>query len=483
MANNKVKRIVSKLFLIVFLVSLMTIGCEKNMVSQQEENLEFSTAATKGLVGSWQTIHALNSAKDISKFVHNQSPVSRKEVGGLYDIAQIAVEIDKFEEKVPMFSKSENISPVRGDDSLLWFIDWKDPINKTSVRKALYYDRLTGRVRYYETMYQFPVHLQLRYDSTEIRADLNYTLIDSTDDKILSIFKLTEYRENFDVIKTESNVIVTDYDEQNEVTGAVMENLVWYSERCELEKLTQNLEINPDESGSILERLDYQDGTYRRSVVNFYNNFTGDFSEIWRDGTRVDGTFDRLEDDNHANFSKTIIYPSGNDPLKIYQFGDVTFNPSDFSSRIILKERIYFLAGQVDTSQVIVEEQFDGEIKHTHLVIDKSDGFHADLKSEKYKEYEEIEGILINTGGYYTILGATLYNDGSGDVHLEVYASEEDYQNGEPALVLIDIHFNSDGTGDGLVAENSKKYNVKINSDGKMIVSDQQGHHQSLNGF
>ncbi|NIW80960.1 MAG: hypothetical protein GWN16_16505, partial [Calditrichae bacterium] len=97
-----------------------------------------------------------------------------------------------------------------------------------SVRKALYYDSQTGNARYYEAIYQFPNQIQLEYDSTEIRADLNFTLEDTTDDKLLSVYQLTNFKPGFYVEKKEGQADVTDYGPNNEVTGATLHNEVFY---------------------------------------------------------------------------------------------------------------------------------------------------------------------------------------------------------------------------------------------------------------
>jgi hypothetical protein len=466
-----------------FVLQVFLSSCEKQMTQPELEENQLSQATSEGLVNGWQTVHTISTAGDLSSVIKKELPLEKNEQDGLYSTQQLNLDIEKIEHSYVPVLKQQSLSSSRSVDSLLWFIDWSDPISGVSVRKALYYDSNTGKARYYEAIYQFPNHLQLKYDSTEIRANLNYTLADSTDDKVLSLYKHSIYREGFDIEKSTTYAVVTNYDFQNKVNGAVLENTVWYSMNNEIEKLFQKLELNPDESGSVNEKIDYRDGSSKQKQINFYSNYTGDFSETWRDGTKVSGTFDRIEDDNHASFSRVVNYPKGNDPIKLTQSADVTLNPADSSSIVELKEKIQFADGKIDTTRILLEEFYQESLKHNHFIVSKSDGSKADLNVVHHENYQEISGNFIGEKDYFTLINATLYNDGSGDIHLEVYLSEESYINGESPLAIIDLHFNPDGSGRGSVSENNNQYQVQMKSSGLIVVSDQEGKHHKLNGF
>lgn len=478
--QKSVRTGVSVLFILAL---LLTVGCEKSVTGPKGDELKVSKATHDGLVSGWQTIHSLDAVSRVSKMVGSNTGVEEPEYGGITSKKKLNMEVRKMKKGIAEALSSNRPNGINDGDSLLWFIDWTDPISGVSVRKAFYYNNTTGKARYYETIYKFPSQLELKYDSTEIRADLNFTLNDTTDDKVLSLYKLSEFKPAFYVNKIEANAQVTDWDEQNQVTGVILNNEVWYGQQNELEKLNQELEINPDESGHAHERLDYRDGTFKESNINFYPDYTGDFSGVWRDGTTVNGTFDRLEDDNHANVTQTITFPSGNDPRQIDQMADVTIDPADSSTSVILKEKIYFVNGTVDTSQVNVDEYFENTRKHTHLQSWKSDGSHGDLLVVQYDSYKTIDGNYTGPQGYFTLISATIYNDGSGDMTLKIYQSEEAYNNGEPPLVVITIHFNPDGSGEGQITEGDQTYRVKVRQNGQMVVNDEKGNRETVNGF
>ncbi len=458
-------------------------GCEKNTTSPPTGELGLSKAASEGLVSGWQTLRSVSTVNEVNKMVGGDVPVEKTELGGIYSGKQLRREIAKMRSGMDQALADKGFRKITGGDSLIWFIDWTDPVTGISVRKALYYNDSTGHARYYEAIYQFPAQVQLQYDSTEIRADLNFTLNDTTDDKFLSIYKLTLFRPGFYVDKIEANAYATDYGANNEVTGAILHNMVWYGQQNELEKLTQELEINPDESGHANERLDYRDGTYLQRTIDFYADYTGEFSEVWRDGTTVTGTFDRIENDNHGSFTRTINFPSGHDPVKIDEAADITLNPADSSSSLILKEKILFASGQLDTSRLDVDEYWENGLKKTHLEAWSSDGSHADLMVTHYAEYEELEGNYTSPEGYYVLINGTFYNDGSGELWLKIYESEQAYLNGDPPLVIIYIHFNPDGSGEGTITEGSNTYKVVIGQNGKMVVSNNKGESKVVNGF
>jgi len=469
--------------LMVFLLYVLLTGCEKSTIDPTQDQLQLSVGAQEGLSSSWQTIHNLSSVSEVHSILEGDVEIDQSEFGGIYSTGDMMNEYDKFQKGLETVLSTSAVEGTTLEDSLLWFIDWTDPISGVSVRKALYYSEVTGRARYYEAIYQFPAQLRLAYDSTEIRADLNFTLEDESDDRFLSLFKFTQFKDGFFVSKIEAQAQATDWDQLNQVTGATASNQVWYGEQSRLDHLLQQLEINPDESGHINERLDYRDGTYLQKMVNFYSDFTGDFSEIWRNGTQVSGTFDRIEDDNHAGLTRRVDFPAGFFVDKIDQLADITLNPADSSSHLLLNEKILFASGRLDTSELVIEEYYQSGLKKTHLIAAKSSGARADLEVTDYPGYQEVDGNYTGPRGYFSLIHAIFYSDGSGELWLTVYENEQAYQNGEPYLAKIYIRFNPDGSGDGEIAEGDEKYLVQVNSSGEMQVRDSSGKSQTINGY
>jgi len=474
---------VNFLGIFLLLIFYLVTGCEKNTTDPNDDILQLSQAATEGLTSSWQTIHSLNSVDEVGGMISGEFQSEDVELEGIYSTSQIQIEFNKLRVRLNEAMDYHSTEGIQFDDSLIWFIDWTDPISGISVRKALYYYTDTGDARYYEVKYQFPPQLRLAYDSTEIKADLNFTIYDSMDDKFLSLYKLTKFKEGFLVQEKEVDAQATHWDSKNQVSGAVLNNHVWYGSKSKLDQLAQILQLKPDESGSVWERLDYRDGTFLQKTVNFYSDFTGDYSETWRDGTQVSGTFDRIEDDNHASITRLVDFPTGRFLDKIEQMADVTQNPVNSSTRMLLNEKVYFASGKLDTSQLEVDEHLVGDIKKTHIIASKSNGSHAELTVTHYEEYEEMEGNYTGPNGYFSLFEVILYSDGSGELWLKVYESEEAYLNGHSPIANIYIHFNPDGSGEGEITENDLAYSVRIDQNGEMLVTDNDGRKKSVSGF
>jgi len=462
-------------------IALLNTGCEKNGASPQLEKLNLSAQSRSGLSGSWEVYQSLKSVNDINGIMSGNVIDDDQDIGLMTSAAQMESELSKMKKNVVELAQSDYVQNTMGD-SLIIFIDYTDPISGISVRKALYYDPATGKARYYEAIYQFPPQIQIEYDSTEIRADLNFTLEDTTDDKLLSVYQLTNFKPGFFVEEKEGKAIVTDYGPNNEVTGATLHNEVLYGMQTQLEKLTQDFEINPDESGSIAQRLDYRDNTFAQVTVNLNDDYTGDFSEIWRDGTTANGTFDRVEDDNHGAFEKTINFASGV-LQKLEQAADITINPTDSTQTIMLSENRYFTNGKVDSCRLNIDEFYEDNLLKTSLELWKNDGSSAELLVTHYPEFDEVEGYFITSEGYYILIAATFYSDGSGDMTLKVYESELAYLNGDPPLLIIIIHFNPDGSGTGRLTENGEEYQIRIAPNGTITVVDDQGRTQNVAGY
>ncbi len=472
----------------LFFVALLTIalfnwsGCEKNTVQPQEQPLQLSQAAQEGLVGGWQALHSINTVSSAEEMVKDDVPVDATIPGGTYSLPQLNKKISPLLHSSQAVLSQPGFRKVTGD-SLLWFQEKTDPVTGITIRRALYYNDSTGHGRYYEVKFNFPASVQMQYDSTEIQVDLNFTPLNITDDRFIKLYQLTEYKPGFHLLKAESEAIATDYGVHNKITGAILHHKAWYAQGSDPKMLTQELEINPDKSGHITEQLDYWDGTYFRKQVNFYADYTGDFTEHWRDNTSVTGTFDRLINDNHGQFTRTVQFPSGHDPVSTYQFADITLEPADSSISMIFKEKINFASGSQDTSRTDVHIYVENQVKKTHIRVWRSSGEQCDLTVSKSNDYEEINGFFIGSEGYYTTIYSIRYSDGSGELWLKIWENETAYQNGDDPLVVIHIVYNPDGTGSGKLSEGGKDYTVFVAQDGKMTVSDTRGHSQTINGY
>jgi hypothetical protein len=363
-------------------------------------------------------------------------------------------------------------------DSLIFLLTHTDPITGIMVKKALYYDPATGKARYYETLSDFPPQLRLEYDSTEVKVDLNYTWLDSTDDKLESVSKYTEFSSGFFVLKSQSVADVTHWGPGNEVTGIEATNEVWFNTNNVLEKLTQQLDFNPppNHTGSVSEVFDYRNGGQTTKTVNFdFAAQTGDFSENWRNGISVTGTFDMVENDNQGGFTRTVVLPAPFDPFKIEHTADVVLNPMDSTLDMTWNEKLFFRNGAIDTTETIVHQSYENGYKTTNFQVSKANGEHGEFTVVEKEARNEIDGFWVDEMGYYSTFTSFVYPDGSAELWLKVWENEQSFLNGDPPMLEAYFFFNPTGSGYGNYTEDGVAYKIEFEEGGKVKVNDPQG--------
>lgn len=465
------------LLLISLMVLIFAVGCE-DQIAPPTQTLEVSQQAKVAAGAAWQVSQAFTTEDQIAAFVNGET-----EFEGVSENSIVTPEQanKKFREmKLHIAEALVNVERPLGvnGDSLVFFLVYTDPVTGITVRKALYYDSQTGKARYYEALLNFPPQLRLAYDSTEVRADLNFTLEDSTDDRLESVYNFTQFVPGFFVDKSQSQAIATDWDSNNEVTGVEATNEVWFGSQNELEKLTQTLDFNPppDSTGAIHEVYDFRDGGQTIKNVNFnFNNNTGDFNEQWRNGVTVTGTFDMLEDDNHGAFTRTVVLPAPFDPVRIDHAAEVILNPADSTIDMVWNEKLLFRNGSIDTTAVIVHEFYDGGYKNTNFQISKANGEHGEFTVVEKEARDEIDGYWVDEMGYYATFTAFIYPDGSAELWLKVWENEQSFLNGDPPILEAYFYFNPDGSGYGNYTEKGVTYKIEFEAGGKVKVVDSEG--------
>lgn len=472
--------------LLLLLAGLWISACNKDSTGPQpnppSNELQLSKEAQGASKAGWQTLNFMKTNEQFSTMVAGQDGFFTDEQGMVNSMAEVRGLVKKGRRVYSLAAQDGSFNRLSGD-SLIWFQEWSDPISGTAGRRAFYYNDSTGIGRIYETIFQFPPQVELRYDSTEIIIDFGESLQDSSDDRFLNLSKLSLFNSSFVVQQVEASAQATDWDAQNNVTGALISNTVLYGTQIELLRLQQNGEFNPDQSGSINERLDYRDNTFRQSEVNFYPDFTGDFSEVWRNGITVTGTFDLLEDDNHARITRIITFPENPFVTRVEHTADYTLNPVDSSSVGILTEKVFFRNGGLDTARVEVERSHVSGNAVDHFIIQTSNRGQSDFTVTYFDTYNQIEGNHTTVDGFFVVFNAVEYQNGSGELWMSVYASRQAYENGEDPLLTLHIRFNGDGSGSGEITEDGKTYQVKYAAGGEIEVVDTTGKKASLSGY
>ncbi|MEL6822531.1 MAG: hypothetical protein AAFP70_12265 [Calditrichota bacterium] len=483
------KRMSQKLLMLALVASMAWFtGCEDSPTdsgsSTPDPTPEFklSEGAESGAKASFQMVRTMQTQNKLLEAVEG-NPLDIDDIPeAMVTLKDVQMQADRVSRVQEYALQSGNFSKMMGD-SLIWSETWDDPVSGTAGKREFYYDSETEIARVLEVITQFPSQVDIDYDSTEIRAFVGPDLGDDSDDRVLSLAKLTRFTPGFFVEKVEGNGTVTAWTSENDIAGADVTNMVTYGPQNEIEKLTESASWNENGTGSLSERVDYRDGTFLSRNVTFSENFEGTFSEVWRDGTTANGTFDLLEDDNHASITNNIDFAANPYIDRLEQAVDYTFVPEDSSSNARLVERLFFPTGELDTTSVdITRRPFGDHVKEEYDIRTTNDGL-THLWVEYYETYTKVRGEHDAQDGHFGTIDAIEYSDGSGEATTKIWSSRESFNNGDDPLVVITIRYSGDGTGNGTIAEGENVYDITMDSNGEIEVDNRAGESVTLSGY
>lgn len=458
-------------FFILGIFGLYLSGCEKNPIEPEPE-LKIDSTVEKIAPLGWSANHIINSSAEIEEVTNISQYLEEDGVDGVPGIGTLRRNARSLLSQASHQSIAhQNLMKSYGlmkpsADSLIFFQD-----NKVfGVRKALYYNFENGIARYYEVKYKFAAWRNLTYDSTQVRVDLNQTLEDSLDDAVLDLFQLQQFKESFFIQKIENKLTVTDTDGK-EITGIELVKETQYQPTRFLIHLQQFIRLEPNKSGELREDFTFKDGKTSFKKVVFYADNTGIFEELKRDGTRVNGKFDSVEDDGEGYYEELTDFPEGRYIDKIAKSAQLTLSLPDSTLNTKFVESITFNTGKTvtDSARVITSE--DAGIKYITLHYFKHNGEHGTLNMIEDDGSTTLTGNWTTVDNFYIVLSAEYYIDGSGHIHFEVFVSETDYNAGADPLIVADYYFSPDGTGTGTLSYEGKSYEISFNESGEAEIS------------
>ena len=189
-------------------------------------------------------------------------------------------------------------------DSLLWQVTNQKPFLGYTETVRLFYDAATGKARLEAIKYNFDNRHWQQYDSAAIRADLNGTLFDDSDDVLLSLQQLQRYKAGHHLQQKQSTFTPDAYAAGSEPTGGIFESTTIYNESSFIQKTEERAEWHQATGGQWQKAVTYSDGSSSSEKAIFNTDETGSFEEVRRDGTKISGTFDSAEHDGNGSFSK-----------------------------------------------------------------------------------------------------------------------------------------------------------------------------------
>ncbi len=367
--------------------------------------------------------------------------------------------------------KNFNLDQLAGvmGDTVIWDVTYHDPVLNVTFRSRLIYNDETGRARLLLVGLEYPPAHPLEYDSTEIAADLNFTLLNEQDDVLLSIKNFKRYKAGKLIAEEVGSFIPDPYLPGGEPTGGVLEATITYNSSSFIRETKARFEYHEGAGGSYTKETKFSDDKTHRVSVTFNVGGTGSFSETRRDGTRIEGTFDSAERDGQGGYSRTITFRAGHDPASISESGRFTIN-ADSTLNGTFEREVRFRDGRIEREDVSVQQTRVGDLLSTSLNVEKSDGSHGFINIVETPEVDQVSGEWTNVDETFVVFTAEYYRDGSAHLEFKVYENEAAFENGAAPILSGVFDFYPDGSGRGVITEGDKSYNVTINPDGAVVI-------------
>ncbi|MBN2008214.1 hypothetical protein JW960_02585 [candidate division KSB1 bacterium] len=454
------------LFLLMSTLFIMFIfGCELAPV-KPEQPLELDATVAALAPFGWNANQIITNTANIEEMTNIASDLKKDGSATQPGVGALAKQATSIMQEAYRPELMRQGLQKSNGDSLLVFEDNKI----TGVRKALYYNAETGMARYYEVKYKFADWRNIVYDSTTLRANLNFTPDNPFDDVLTYWHETQRFKDSFFIQSIIQSLIVTDFDGKD-VTGAKVKKVTNYQPDRFLTTMKQNIQIHPDQSGTLHEELSYNDATRSYKTVTFYADNTGEFEELKRDGTVVSGRFNGVDDDGIGYFEETTDFPVGRYVDRVDKAAHLLVNNSDQSTSIRYAETVLLSSGVSNTDSVRIKSSEEAGTKYTTLECYKHNGEHGALSVTESETGSSLTGNWTTKDGYYIALNAEYYVDKSGHIHYEVFASETAFNNGDDPLILADYYFSPDSSGNGTIAHEGVNYDISFNDSGKADIS------------
>jgi len=357
-------------------------------------------------------------------------------------------------------------------DSVIWDVTERNDQEGVTYRVSLIYDNVTGEARLFVVGFDYLEGHPLEYDSTEIRADLNFTILDDSDDVLLSLENLKRYKPGQLISEERGSYVPDAHAPGTEPDGGILMSEVKYSNSSFISSTTATLEFHEGQGGSYMRTSKFSDGSESSEEATFNEDGTGTFSESRRDGTQIDGTFDSAEEDGKGAFSLNTTFPAGHDPISVRESGEFDINASDSTISGSFEREVTLLNGDVEKESVMVNQTRIGDVLTTSLNVENADGSNGHITITESPEVDQVAGEWTNADETFVVFTAESYPDDSAHLDAKVYADEAAFENGAEPIVSAVFDFYPDGSGMGVVTEDGKIYDVIIHPDGSVTITE-----------
>jgi hypothetical protein len=452
----------SKVLYLFIFVLFIFFSCEKDS-GPQENTLEVDAVMTEQSTFGWELNDLINSGQDVSALTQSSDMLAQgyNDPFSLEKMKQEGVQL-VHDAGTVLAEKSFLAKPL--SDSLILFVD--DTL--AGKRSAIYYDTQSGLATFYEVKYKFKNWRPLVYDSVAAVVDLNFTLDNIADDRLNELYQQQLFKETFFIQKITGQLVVTDYND-TEITGVEAIRDTYYHQNRFLQHLKQSVNLNPDQSGTLREDFEFLDNTTAFRTVTFYPDHSGEFNKQLRDGTQISGTFNSVEDDLQGWYNETIDFPEGRYLDKILKSATVAIVMPEQLFTAEFFEQIFFSTGRIDSIRISLTSQEVNNIRTTTLEVLKANGARGSFTLQQAEDVTNLTGTWTTWNGYYIIVDAEYYFDGSAHIHYEVYAPP--YTEGDDPILVADYDISPDGSGSGTITYKDEVYQVTFDGTTQAEIS------------
>ncbi len=359
------------------------------------------------------------------------------------------------------------LAKTAGDSALFGGADTLD--SGKIVRWGMYYDFFTGKARWVSVAYNFPDFQNMTYDSMEIVIDMGVPY-GTGSGNAESLYELQLFKDSFFIEKIESEISLSEYNDGE--PGAITASTeTHYRPGRELSWKRMTASMHANGSGTVTNEFHYSDGSSSSAAFTFNTDHTGTFTKTRRDGTVVTGTFNQVFDDGVGSYTALIDFPNGYYLDKIEKAASMSFLNEILT--VNFAQKIFFSTGEIDSSNstITVEETESGTV--TTITAQKRNGAHGTITvTESVDGISTMSGVWTTWDGYYIIVNAEYYIDGSSHMHYDVYTNEDSYDNGDEPIITADYNFTGEAGGEGTITYNGTEYQVTFDGSGKAEISD-----------
>jgi len=464
------------LVLCLLLMSMFACSSE-NPTSSDNDDDQVNEMVQSTSSSSVQIYQNISSFKQVTNLIQGPAAIADLDVPEVKDpntamnfaksIKQKAFALG--ESDLRILSKSGQIA---FGDSVIWDVTERNEKEGITYRISLIYNAQEDRARLFVVGFDYLEGHPLEYDSTEIQAKLNNTLLDDSDDVLLSLENLKRYKPGQLISEERGSYVPDAHAPGTEPDGGILMSEVKYSNSSFISSTTATLEFHEGQGGSYMRTSKFSDGSESSEEATFNVDGTGTFSESRRDGTQINGTFDSAEEDGKGAFSLNTTFPAGHDPVSVRESGEFDINASDSTISGSFEREVTLLNGDVEKESVMVNQTRIGDVLTTSLNVENADGSNGHITITESPEVDQVAGEWTNADETFVVFTAESYPDDSAHLDAKVYADEAAFENGAEPIVSAVFDFYPDGSGMGVVTEDGKIYDVIIHPDGSVTITE-----------